>query len=63
VGKVVVSSGSLDASTRVDLVRLLVNFVNRDAQGLAADLLSLGFLPRDAPAQQVEDALNKVMEH
>ncbi len=52
----------LDQATRLDMVRLLVNFVNRDSPGLTRDFLSLGFLPASTPPQLVEAALDAVFD-
>jgi len=52
--------GVLDRPTRLDSVRLLVHFVNKDARGLAHDFLRLDFLPPGTDHEAVAIALASV---
>ena len=44
------------------MIRLVVNFVNRDAAGVANDLISLNFLPASTPFAPIEEALRNTFK-
>jgi predicted unusual protein kinase regulating ubiquinone biosynthesis (AarF/ABC1/UbiB family) len=44
------------------MLKLLVNFVNKDAAAMSKDFLNLDFIPHNVAVDAVKDELEKVIE-